>query len=199
MRTEQDKTKDRMLFKQALDSSSPEMLGGIYKKYEPFVSQYIAKKVSVEDDSQNIAQTVFLHLCQGKCKYSGDSDVQGYLCGIAKNVLRDHFKAKNRRVKVRSLAEIEVIGDLLVTDSYDDDPQENLQNAELRQILKKAIANLPPKSRQAVELLYVHDIKPPEAAKQLGCSAKMLRERLYYGIRVLREELQVWDTKKVGL
>ncbi|KKM63515.1 hypothetical protein LCGC14_1510680 [marine sediment metagenome] len=191
MRIEHYKNEDRILLKKAIDESCPEILGRIYKRYKPFISRYIAQKVRIEDDNQSIAQTVFLRLCQGKCKYSGDSDVQGYLCGIAKNVLRDYFKAKKRRVKVHSLAEIEVIGDLLVMDSCDDDPLENLQNVEIRLIFRKVVAKLPPKSRQAVELVYLDGIKPPDAAKQLGCNAKTLRDRLYSGISKLREELQV--------
>lgn len=188
MRGDNHKIKDRLLLKKAITEACPEALGEIYKKHRPFLTNYIAQKVRFKDEGQDLVHTVFLRLCQGNCKYSGDSDVQGYLCGIAKNVLRDHFKAKNRQIRVND--EIEIDGDLLITHRHTEESSCNLQKVEAQQALKKAISDLPPKSRQAIELVYLDGLRPIDACRKTGCTIETFRNRLNLGRNLLEARLK---------
>ena len=190
MRSKSHKIEDRILLKRAIGEACPEALGEIYQRHKPFVSKYIAKRVHCQGDNQDLVHTVFLRLCQGNCKYSGDSDVQGYLCGIAKNVLRDYFKAKGRQIKGVSLDAIEISGDLLITHCHTEKPSENLQKQEFHLILKKVVANLPDKSRQAVELVCFEGLRPIDACRKAGCSFEAFRSRLNLGRKLLQRELK---------
>lgn len=188
MRISNVKIEDRILLKRATQEACSDSLGKIYQKYMPFLTKYIGQKVLSNDEGQDLVHAVFLCLCQGNCKYTGQSDVQGYLCGIAKNVLRDHFKAKKRQVGVVSLDEIEVDGDLVIAHSYTEEASENLQKEEIQVILKEAVAILSEKPRQAIKLVYFDGMKIPDAAKMLGCDSKVVRDRLYRAMPLLRAE-----------
>lgn len=182
------KIEDRILLKRAIDEVSPKALGEIYQKYQPFIEKYIVQKVRSKDEGQDLVHTVFLRLCQGSCKYSGNSDVQGYLCGIAKKVLRDHFKAKKRQIRINTLEEVGIDKEQLTHLSHIEDPSGNLQKAETRQALKKAISQLPPKSRQAIELAYSHKENASATIPNADCSLETLRKRHEYAIYLLKKK-----------
>jgi RNA polymerase sigma-70 factor (ECF subfamily) len=183
MRRDSHNIEDRILLKKACHDACSQSLEMLYNIYKPFLADYIADKVHFQGDVQDIVHAVFLHLCQGKCQYTGDSDVQGYLCGIAKNVLRDYFKAKRRQIRACSIDDIEIAGDLL---TVEEDPAENLQKQEILVKLKEAIPELPSKSREAIELVYYKGLKPFEAAQEAGCSYETFRKRLELARTLLR-------------
>jgi RNA polymerase sigma factor (sigma-70 family) len=64
-------------------------------------------------------------------------------------------------------------------------------NPELEEkfkILKAALAELTPKCRQAIVLVYFDGLKPKQAAKMIGCDFKVFWDRLEYGIECLRKK-----------
>jgi RNA polymerase sigma-70 factor (ECF subfamily) len=182
MRRNNQKIEDRLLLKKVCHDACPQAMDEIYSRYKPFLTSYIAGKVRFQDDVRDLVHAVFLRLCQGKCQYKGDSNVQGYLCGIAKNVLRDYFKTERRQIRACRIDEVEIVGDLLTVE----EAVEYLQKREILVKLKEAISELPSKSREAIELVYYKGLKPFEAAQEAGCSYETFRKRLELARTLLR-------------
>ena len=190
------KIEDRILLLRAIQDGCPESMGKLYQRYMPFFLKYISRKVRLNDESLDLVQAIFLRLCQGNCKYNGQSDVQAYLCGIAKNVLRDHFKAKNRQIKAVSLDEIEIDGNLLVTHNKTAEASKKLQSEEIREVLKKTVSKLPEKASQAIELVCLQGLRPLDACRKVGCSIETFYNRLNHGRRLMKSELSEYAKKK---
>ncbi len=167
----------------------------LYQKYKTFIEKYIAQQVSLNGEGRDLAHAVFLRLCQGGCRYSGETDVRGYLCGIAKNVLREYFRSKRRHIQFISSIEFAVAGDLMVTRSHTEYPSNIPYKDEILQAIKKEVANLPEKSRQAIELVYFEELALPQAAQKADCSSKVFRARLIHGLDLLSQSLEIHQIK----
>jgi RNA polymerase sigma-70 factor (ECF subfamily) len=180
-------TRDRTLLKRAIDERDKIAQKYIYIKYKRFIYQFIKARVNFNEYIDDLVQEVFVNICDGKCHYTGNTDVRGYLCGIAKNVVKVHVRREESRVRANLIYKNKVsINHNLPSNIII--KSENCRFDYPREILLQAIPKLPKKSREALELVFIHKIKPPQAAKKLGCSSDIFRNRLHYGLKKLRKE-----------
>lgn len=178
---------DRTVLKRAIYERDQCAQKYIYIKYKPFVRQSIKNTGNLDGYVNDLVHEVFVNVCEGKCQYSGNTDVRGYLCGVAKNVVKYHVRREKRRTRANLIYRNNVSTKpnhvINITNK-----SENYQFDKFQETLRQAIAKLPKKSREAVELILIYKIKPPQAAKKLGCSSTIFRNRLHYGIKKLRRE-----------
>lgn len=184
-----NKIDDRILLKKATRDSCNTSLTAIHSRYAPFLTKYIARKIRCNHESKDLTQDVFLRICRRTCKYNGDSDARAFLCGIAKNGIKDHNKAKNNRLEVISIEQID-IDSYLTTKTPDETPPKNLQLKETSRILISEVEKLPQKARQAVKLVYLEGLRPIDAAKQADCSIETFHNRLNLGRKLLGRKLK---------
>jgi len=177
---------DRILLHKACNNKCPKSLTKIYCKYRVIIIDYLGK-IGVEDIADDIYQLVFIRIYEGKCNYNSVSDVKWYLSKIAKNIMYEQLRSTNR--KLYSPKQIRT----LVTDNIQNCPHDALETSDIAQILDEAIANLSPKSRQAIELVYLQGKRRSQAAKELGCDYATICDRIKYGLKKLKEKLQILD------
>lgn len=178
---------DRALLKRAIYEKDQYAQRYIYLKYKPAIRQFIKNTGKLDGYVDDLAHEVFVNICEGKCQYSGSTDVRGYLCGVAKNVAKYHIRREKRRVRAnliyRNNASTKPNHPINITNK-----SVNYRFDKFQETLRQAIAKLPKKSREAVELVLIYKIKPLQAAKRLGCSSAIFRDRLHYGLKKLRRE-----------
>ena len=126
-----------------------------------------------------------MHIREGKCNYDGSSDVKSYLFGVAKNLFKQEVTTD--KTKTYKLSRVQIEGDLIVKQDTQECPAESLGITESRQILRKIVAQLPQKSRQAVKLVYIEGVPAKEAAKIAKCDFEIFRNRLSYGLKCLKK------------
>jgi RNA polymerase sigma factor (sigma-70 family) len=142
---------------------------------------------------EDLTHDIFLAISNHECKYSGDTDVQGYLCGIAKRLASNNSRKEAMQQMGFGKSLFEEIACL-----KSDEPSENLNIKDIRTSLFEAISRLPEKSRKAVELVLIYNLRPYQAAQKAGCSPEAFRSRLSCGLNILRRKL-VNFPKKVEL
>ena len=59
----------------------------------------------------------------------------------------------------------------------------------MQAVLRQAIAELPPKSGQAIEFVYMQGLKSSKAAVLAGCGVHAFRDRLDYALASLRAKV----------
>lgn len=69
-------------------------------------------------------------------------------------------------------------------------PAEVAEKAELRQIVREGIAQLPPKHQAVVVLYYLHGLSLQETANVLDIRQGTVKSRLHYALRGLRTHLE---------
>lgn len=65
-----------------------------------------------------------------------------------------------------------------------------LTELRLGEQMREALLALPPEQRQAVELRFLHELKPRDIAARLGCDVAIVHGRLQAGLRRLKTALK---------
>ena len=73
-----------------------------------------------------------------------------------------------------------------------EDPQDNIEAQELRQLVHWALQELTPDELRVIELRYQHKQSPGQVASRLGISREELQELESKGLGKLRRHLQSW-------
>ena len=68
-----------------------------------------------------------------------------------------------------------------------------LLGKELSHKLTTAIEQLPPKSKEAFTLSYLHDMKNKDIAQEMGISVRTVDAHIYNALRTLRTKLKLTD------
>jgi RNA polymerase sigma-70 factor (ECF subfamily) len=185
VRSDGREIEDVILLQKACNDGCVESLAELHKRFGTTIRRYIQKAGS-DGLAEDISQQVFTRICEGRCRYSSNGSVKSYLCGVARNILREQLRTA--KIRTYSLSP-ELTGTGLSQYSTQQIPIETLESAERRQALKAAISKLPSKSRQAVELVYIRGIPASKAAISIGCDFKIFRKRLSHGLNVLQKSL----------
>jgi DNA-directed RNA polymerase specialized sigma24 family protein len=111
-----------------------------------------------------------------------------YLCGIAQNIVRDLKKAKKEYPCPPK--QIETLMNVLISSKPPEILTDPLETAELFQVIQVKIRQLPPKSRQAMELVFMESEEHQKSLRNPdSCSSDVFRMRLHHAIKLLREKL----------
>lgn len=190
MRIGNYKTEDRILLKRAARDGCSASLTTIYLKYQPMICDFLQKN-GADDIAEDICQSVFMEIHEGRCKYDGSSEAKSFLFGVANNFHKNHIRSDKK--KTYSLLSHKIEGNLIAWDNSEGCPLESLQAAESRQIIQEITAELPPKANQAIDLVYLKGIPAAKAADLAGSNFNTFRKRIELGLRHLYEKSKNLD------
>lgn len=136
----------------------------------------------IDDVVQDIKMAVVISLRKGN--FSNEKDgvtLGGYVYGITMNKISDYLKKLYRDSKIKAdYAEDEVQP---LTDT------EFIEKDEIKEHLKKAIANLKHKYKEIIYLRYYEELSVQEISNQLNLPARRVSERINYAIKLLKKEV----------
>jgi len=167
-------------------AGSTEALRDLYFMLRPFAVAYVRSRTSRTDLVEDIVQESFLRLREISSRYREGADGFSFFYGVLKNVTREHLR--NSRVAPRTwLADTPASGE--DPPSGEGQSQEDDGHSAFSAKLASALANLPPKLAQAVQLRVLEGLSSEDAARRAGCSSVALRKRLSRALRRLRSRL----------
>ena len=153
----------------------------LYEKYTPLVKRYIVRHNGRGGSPEDLSQEVFTRVWCCRRRYRPIAPLRSYFLGVAANVLREE------RARVRAATDMVRIAPSVDTDQHA--PPSQLESEERVQTVLVLLANLSFRQRQAVELVYLAELPPDEAARLLGCSVTAIysylssaRRRFYRAI-----------------
>jgi RNA polymerase sigma-70 factor (ECF subfamily) len=145
------------------------------------------------DDAQGVLQTVYLKLLEGKARFDGKSAFKTWLFSVIRNT------AASRRRR-RILHRLKLAG-------YEQNarrqevPDERVYRSELQTMFCEALASLPRRQREVLQLVFYHDLTLSEAARVMQVSVGSARTHYERGKKQLRqwmEEAKVMDESGSG-
>ncbi len=142
-------------------------------------------------DAEDVTQEAFLSAYKAWDNFRGGSAVSTWLYRIAVNacLMRLRKEKRARTMTDRSNREFDVVD---WTPDPTIGPEGQAVNAELRNEIARAIAELPPDLRAAVVLRDVEELSNTEAADALNISVASLKARLHRGRVALRTRLAAY-------
>lgn len=174
-----------ILLKRAIYQRDKKAVEVLHSRYYQSILRYIADRVSYGVDTEDLAQDVFIELCKGNGRYDGRGNVEGYLFGIARNTIRGHYRRKSHSVKTVPIDSVNGIGPSYDV-QQDRDSVRQISAQQLKKAIEDAVAQLPPKARQAIRLRFIEGLSSKEAARKAGCSIDTFYHRFYEGLKALR-------------
>jgi len=171
--------------------AAPEML---VDTYGDRVYRLTYRITSSNEDAEEATQDALWTAARKIDSFKGESQFGSWLYRIAANAA--YQKLRSRRAKTREIAIDDVLPALdsegLHFEPMDDwSPRvdDNAVNGELRDVLEKAIADLPPDYRTALVMHDVEGMPNPDIAETLGISLPAVKSRVHRSRLFVRKKL----------
>ena len=151
----------------------------LYREYLGRIYAYVRAQVGSAADAEDVTAQVFMNAYQAYARFEArHSTPAAWLFRIARNATLDHFRAGNRRDRLRRTIEREP--------QAEEDPAGQAEERIQYRALMARVAELPVRQRDAISLRH-SGLSFDEVGSMLGCSedaAKMLYHR---ALKALRE------------
>ena len=131
-----------------------------------------------ENEAREVCQAVFIKLAKRCDLFEDERRLWAWLCVLAKNTFIDHWRTRQRRSRFISLQELPAEPDGHLNPEH-----------RLGEILREALADLPPDERELIQAAYLDKRPLRELADEAGQSYKAVESRLGRLRRKLKERL----------
>lgn len=158
--------------------------GVIFERYHHMVYRFARAMTGSHQAAEDVTQDVFVALIRDLHRYQPERAVLStYLYGVARNISRDRGRRDRRLFSFLSRGEAPIGPET-------DDPAARLAAAETGAEVRRALAKVPIKYREAIVLCDLHDLSYADAAAVLSTSIAAVRSRLHRGRHLLRQRLE---------
>ena len=131
-------------------------------------------------EAEEVLQTVYLKILQGKAVYRGESKLQTWLFAV----IRKTAASERRKRVLRTL-----IASRETDNKPCSQPEIELERSEMQQRFQHALAQLPARQRETLHLVFYQDLSLSEAAEVMNISIGSARRHYDRGKKRLREAL----------
>ena len=130
-------------------------------------------------EAEEVLQTVYLKILQGKASFDGQSKLQTWLFAVIRNTAI----SERRKSLVRSIATPPF------ENTIDAPSQIELERSEVQQRFQAALQRLPARQRETLHLVFYQELSLSEAAQVMSISIGSARQHYERGKKRLRELL----------
>ena len=167
-----------------------EAFNPLIRKYQKQIYNLIYGRVRNHEAAEDICQEVFLKAWRALPRLQRKSVFYNWLYQIAVNCSID-FIRKQRRQIVFAYEELTINADdtFQMTQTHSS-PHNLLEQEELRDIIRKAVAQLPPCQHKVFNLRYEEELSIKEIASYLNKSESTIKSHLYHAHQKLQNLLR---------
>lgn len=158
----------------------------LFRRRQPDVFRFAVHMTGSVATSEDVVQDVFLAVMRDAARHeAGRATVAAWLCGIARNCVRQRLERDRRLTSVDFGDERESGPDT----GEPMDPLADLLRAERIDMLRRAVQTLPVAYREALVLCDLQEMSYADAAEALGCPVGTVRSRLHRAREMLTARL----------
>jgi RNA polymerase sigma-70 factor (ECF subfamily) len=168
-----------------------EALEELFQRYRLLAYRVAQRFLGNEADALDAVQEGFVKALTHLPSFQGRSSFKTWLLRVVSNAALDLGRQRGRR-ETLSLDAFGPNEQSQVQPLAADDPAAGLERADLRRLLDRALATLPPAQRQTFVLHADGELSYREVAEVLGISIGTVMSRLFYARQKLRAYLEPW-------
>jgi RNA polymerase sigma-70 factor (ECF subfamily) len=176
----QDDTPDSTLLARRIKNGDREAFRVFFDRHHGRLFGYLCSRGIDADAAEDLVQTAFLYIWEHRAEINPDQSLRAYLFRIGYTRALNHLRDSSRTT---TDSEVERIA------GRENSPERNAINAELRERIDAAIADLPERRRAVFELCFLQDCTYREAAEALDVTIKTVESHMRLALRDLREAL----------
>ena len=145
------------------------------------------KFVGRHDEAEDLTQDIFLKIFRALHTFDRRANFQTWLISISRNLCIDHYRSvrKERETMAREVDSAD-----LMPVSRERGPHAELEQLDLRQLIRLALAELPPALKEAVVLRDLQEFSYQEIADKLGLPEGTVKSRINRGRLELARQLR---------
>ncbi len=162
----------------------------LFRRYRTLAYRVAYRLLGQEADALDAVQDGFLKAFTHLSAFQGRSSFKTWLLRVISNSALDLGRQRGRR-EIRSLdgwASIDQDSPLTL-----DDPAQGLERADLRLLIREALASLPEAQRQTFVLHADGELSYREVAESLNISIGTVMSRLFYA----RQKLRIFLSRRI--
>ena len=149
-------------------------------RYQHRVASLISRFVHDPHEVEDVCQEAFIKAYRALPLFRGDSAFYTWLYRIAVNTAKNHLVSRNRRPPTNDLevdeAELSEIGSVL---REIENPEGSLATARLKDVITKAIEELPEDLRSAFTLREFSGLSYEDITEIMDCPVGTVRSRIF--------------------
>src|SRR6185295_13088074 len=151
------------------------------------------KFVGRHDEAEDLTQEIFLKIFKALHTFDRRANFQTWLISISRNLCIDHYRSvrKERETMARDVDASE-----LSPVSRERGPHSQLEQTDLRNLIRQALSALPPALKQAVVLRDLQEFSYQEIAESLGLPEGTVKSRINRGRFELARQLRRLQTHR---
>ncbi len=174
-------------------TGQPNGFDKLYRDHVDLLYRYAHRLCGETEAAKDLVQETFLNAYRGFDKFRGEARISTWLYTIASRACL-RMKRKRKGEPERELSLDEFIptsdGEFRLQVPVDGlDPEEALQNKQLRQALDQAIQKLPKKYRMTLVLRDMEGLSAKEVGAIMGLNERAVKSRLHRARLFVRREL----------
>ena len=145
------------------------------------------KFVGKHDEAEDLAQDIFVKIFSALKTFDRRANFQTWLISISRNLCIDHYRSvrKERETMAR-----EVDAANLTPISRERGPHGELEQIDLKQLIRQGLAELPPALKEAVVLRDLQELSYHEIAEKLRLPEGTVKSRINRGRLELARQLR---------
>jgi RNA polymerase sigma-70 factor (ECF subfamily) len=136
-------------------------------------------------DAEEVLQIAYLKVLEGKARFNGSASFKTWLFAVIRKTALD----QRRKHFLRSLGLLRAAEDRSAGHRVER-PDESAYRSQMQAVFRRALARLPNRQREALQLVFYHDLSLQEAAVVMGVSIGSARTHYDRGKKRLRELLE---------
>jgi RNA polymerase sigma-70 factor, ECF subfamily len=153
---------------------------------------YRVARAIVRDDTmaEDVMQEAYLSAFRNLAKFRGDASLATWLTRIVVNKATDRRQRADILLPLDALDKIERRGAVMPDFASEVDPEVTAARSQIRDLLERAIDNLPEPFRVVFVMRMVEQLDTRETASALGLREETVKTRLHRAKALMRKQLQ---------
>jgi RNA polymerase sigma-70 factor, ECF subfamily len=169
----------------ALGSGRTDALGILYDRYGSLVYGLTRTILGNAQEAEDLTQEIFLSLCRNPAYDPNRGTVGTYLITLSRSRSLDRLRARKRNLKY-----LRRWGQSTAAEPLPATPLEKASITECAETVRKALAELTPEQRQAIELSYFKGLSQSEIASYLNTPLGTVKSWMRRGLSELKLTLR---------
>lgn len=136
-------------------------------------------------EAEAVLQAVYLKVLEGKARFDGKAAFRTWLFAVIRRTAAD----ERRKRLLRGFGLLKYV-ERAKPAAMAESPDEAVFRSEMQTLFRRALAELPRRQREVLQLVFYHELSLAEAAEVLGISIGSARTHYERGKKRLRQWLQ---------
>ena len=161
-------------------------------RHKHTIFRFVLSKVKDRELASDLTQDVFVKVFKSAELYQPTGKFRSWLFRMAQNICIDYYR-KQQKASILSLhKKSDTDDEFTLMDQIEDEttnPEKEIENIELQDVIEQAFDALPEKQRTALVLCQYHGMSYPEIATIQKVPVGTVKSRIHNGLSKVRDFL----------